>query len=137
MGISVEIQLESPTDRFEAVRSDTSRSGPAGHQLADMARPINYTPGSEPYTLPKLFERRLSLFFGEIRRIPSDFLDSWDFRILLFFTLPSAGTLFVLTVANSIQLLPTCRPCPRPAWQPGRARIVRNSRPAGGGTLYV
>ena len=75
----------SPTDWFEAVRSDTSRSGPAGHQLADMARPINYTPGSEPYTLPKLFERRLSLFYGEIRRITSDFLDFWDFRGFLFF----------------------------------------------------
>ena len=38
---------KSPTDWFEAVRSDTSRSGPAGHQLADMARPVNYTTGSE------------------------------------------------------------------------------------------
>ena len=71
--------------------------------------------------------------FLRFPRKSTDFLRiSWISGIshFIIFTTPSVSTLSVLTVANSIQLLSTCRPCPWPAGEPGRARIVRFSRPA-------
>ena len=58
-----------------------------------------------------------------------DFMDFRDFAIPIIFTPPSVSTLSAQTVADSNQLLSTCRPRPRPAGEPGRARIVRFSRP--------
>ena len=56
-------------------------------------------------------------------------MDFRDFAIPIIFTPPSVSTLSAQTVVDSNQLLSTCRPRPRPAGEPGRARIVRFSRP--------
>ena len=56
-------------------------------------------------------------------------MDFQDFAIPIIFTPPSVSTLSAQTVVDSNQLLSTCRPRPRPAGEPGRARIVRFSRP--------
>ena len=128
---------QTSTGWSETVRSDISRSGPAGHLLAGMARPGNCRQGSKPIQGYPRIDRRRSSFLEKSGRNQSDSFDSRDFTIFMIFTPPRACTLSGVTVANSIQQLSACTPCPQAAWQPSRARPGPDFEifgPAGWGT---
>ena len=110
----------------------TPRSGrlPAGRygansQLYTSIRAVDATSTAQTPPFP---------FSGEIYGFPSDSTDFRNFTISMTSTRPHAGTLSELTAADCIQQLWASTPCPRPACEPGRARIEKFSQPGLGHT---